>query len=457
MEGISVPGIGSGLDINGLVTQLVAVERAPAQQQIDTQRTRVNTKLSALGQLSAALDGLKTAFASLRDGSIFQQRSASSSDSAVVKATAAPSANSGTFSVEVLSLSASQKLSSGPVASADTAVGTGTLTITVDGNSAVLNFDSSNNALSAIRDAINAAPDNPGVNASIVTGSDGAHLVLTARNSGVAGAVSVTANGGDGGLAALTFVAGGVGNGLSEITAAADAQAVIDGITVSSGNNRISTAISGVTLDLVSAKPGTQITVAVFSDRASVVAAIGNVATRFNALVTTSRQLASFNANTGSAGPLLGDSTLRAVQNDISQALASRSNGAGIESLSDLGLRFNLDGSMSLDATVLSKALDDDTGAVATAFSADSPLGQKLGRVFDRFLGSQGAIATRSSSLTASQRQLDNQQERLDLRIAATESRLRAQFTALDGLLASLKSTGDFLSQQLAGAAAGNG
>ncbi|PKM02064.1 MAG: flagellar hook protein [Gammaproteobacteria bacterium HGW-Gammaproteobacteria-6] len=456
MEGISVPGIGSGLDINGLVTQLIAVERAPAQQQIDSQRTRVSTKISALGQLNASLDGIKTAFTALRDGSVFQQRSASSSDSAVLKVTAAPSANVGKFSVEVLSLSATQKLSSGPIASTDTAVGTGTLSLTVNGKSSVLNFNSSNNSLSAIRDAINAAPDNPGVNASIITGSDGAHLVLSARDSGLAGAVSVTASGGDGGLAALTFVAGGGSNGLSEITAAADSKALIDGITVSSGNNRISDAISGVTLDLVAAKPGVQVAVDVSTNRAGIVAAVNTLATRFNALVTTSRQLASFNANTGSAGPLLGDSTLRAVQNDISQALSSRSSGAGIESLSDLGLRFNLDGSLTLDTTALNKALDADVSSVQAVFSAESTLGQRLGNVFDRFLGSQGAIATRSTSLTASQRQLDSQQERLDLRIAATESRLRAQFSALDSLLAGLQSTSNFLSQQLAGIAANN-
>lgn len=457
MEGISVPGIGSGLDINGLVTQLVAVERAPAQQQIDAQRARVSTKISALGQLNAALDAIKTAFSALRDGSVFQQRSASSSDSAVLKATAAPSANVGKFSVEVISLSATQKLSSGPIASADTAVGTGTLALTVNGNSSVLTFDSGNNSLSAIRDAINAAPDNPGVDAAIVTGGDGAHLVLTARNSGLAGAVSVAASGGDGGLAALSFVAGGSSNGLSETTAAADSQAVIDGITVRSANNQISDAISGVTLDLVAAKPGTQIAVDVSANRSGIVAAVNTLATRFNALVTTSRQLASFNANTGSAGPLLGDSTLRAVQNDISQALASRTIGADVESLSELGLRFNLDGSVALDTAALNKALDADVGAVAAVFSADSTLGQKLGNVFDRFLGTQGAIATRSSSLTSSQRALDVQQERLNLRLEATEARLRAQFSALDSLLAGLQSTSNFLSQQLAGVAASNG
>jgi len=456
VEGISVPGIGSGLDINGLVTQLVAVERAPAQQQIDSQRARALSTISALGKLNSALDAVKNTFSAVSDGSAFNRRSATSADTAVLTATASSAAVAGRYAVEVTALATSHKLSSGAFASADSSVGTGSLTITVDSAVSVLNIDASGQSLAAIRDAINAAPDNPGVDASIVTGTDGAHLILNARNSGAAGAISLTASGGDGGLAALTYVDGGPSNGLTQITAAQNAQVTIDGIAVASAGNRIVDAIEGVTLDLLSATPGSPIEVRVARNTAAAASAIGSFVSSYNALVKTSLELASFNATTGSAGPLLGDSTLRAVRSDLSRALATRDGGTSLESLSAIGVRVALDGSLSVDSTVLTQALDNNQESVATLVSADGALGKALNTVFDRFLGSDGTLVSRSASLNAAQRALDRQQQQLDLRIDATEARLRAQFSALDSLLAGLQSTSTFLSQQLAGTANSN-
>lgn len=457
MAGISVPGVGSGLDINGLVSQLVALERAPAQTQIDSQRSNALSKISALGSLNSALDGIKSAFASLADGSAFTKRTASVSDSAVLSATATSAAVPGSFSVEVIALATSHKLSSGAFASAATSVGTGTLTVTVDSVSSVLSIDSSNQSLTAIRDAINAAPDNPGVDASIVTGADGAHLILNARDSGTGGAISVTASGGDGGLDALTFVAGGPGNGLSEINPAQDAQVKIDGITVGSTGNTITDAIEGVTLNLIDALPGTAVEVTVAADKAAATAAINTFVKNYNTLVTTANNLASFNATTGSAGALLGDSTLRAVRNDLSQTLATRATGAGLASLSDIGVRVGLDGTLSVDSTVFNAALDTSQASVVSLVSEDGKFGQALTSVFDRFLGSDGSLVTRSESLNSALSDLDKRQEQLDRRIDATEARLRAQFSALDSLLAGLQSTSNFLSQQLAGVATTSG
>lgn len=447
MSSISVPGIGSGLDINGLVTQLVAVERAPAQAQIDSQRSSALSRISALGNLNSALDGVQTAFAALSSGSAFNRRTATSGDTAVVAASAGSSAVPGRYAVEVGALASSQKLSSGAFATADTAVGTGTLTVKVGTVSSVLTIDSAGQSLAAIRDAINAAPDNPGVNATIVSGADGAHLILNARTSGSAGAIEVTSSGG--GLAALTYVSGGPGNGLTEVDPAQDAQVTIDGIAVGSAGNTISDAIEGVTLNLLSAKPGTAIDITVAADRSAAVAAVGAFVSSYNALVGTSLQLASFNATTGSAGPLLGDSSLRAVRNDLSKALAARDNGAAFESLSAIGVRVALDGTLSVDNAQLSKALDSSQAGVAALVSKDGPLGQALNSVFDRFLGSDGVLVTRSANLNDTQRALDRQQEQLDLRLTATETRLRAQFTALDSLLSRLQSTSNFLTQQL--------
>lgn len=450
MAGISVPGVGSGLDINGLVSQLVAVERAPAQTQIDTQRSRALAKISALGGLNSALDGVKKSFAALADGTAFSRRSVTSADTAVFTASATSSAVPGRYAVEVTALASTHKLSSGAFAASDSVVGTGTLTVTVNGVASALTIDSNNQTLAGIRDAINAAPDNPGVNATIVTGDDGAHLILNARSSGSAGEISLTTTGGDGGLSALTFVQGGPGNGLTQIDPAQNAQVSIDGIVVGGAGNRISSAIEGVTIDLVSAKPGSTINLTVAVDKAAAVSAIGAFVSSYNALVGTSLQLSSYNATTGSAGPLLGDSTLRGIRNDLSQALSARDNGAGLQSLSAIGIRVALDGTLSVDSSVLSDALDAGQESVATLLASDGVLGKALGNVFERYLGSTGTLVNRSKTLNDAQRALDRQQEQLDLRIDATEARLRAQFSALDSLLSQLQSTGNFLTQQLA-------
>lgn len=452
MAGINVPGIGSGLDINGLVTQLVAVERAPAQQQIDARRAEVGAKISALGQLNGALDAVRTAFNGLRDGSVFARKVATSVDTSVLTATAASAAAAGTYSITVQNLASSQRLTSGAFTNASTAVGTGTLSLSVGGDTLQLALDASNNSLSAIASAINASADNPGIDASVVTGTDGAHLVLNARKLGSAGAITVSASGGDGGLSALVFVApGDPGNALSETSPAVDALVDIDGITVTASGNQVSEAISGVSLNLLKAQPGTAVQLTVAADRAGILAAVGTLVSKYNEFVKTADTLAAFNRNTGSAGPLLGDSTLRAARADLSAAFGARAaDGSG--ALSDLGIRFKVDGTLELDSTVLGAKLDAGTTQVAALFADGSPVGDGIDRVAARYLDSGGAIAIRSDSLTASQRDLARQQERLDLRLAATETRLRAQFTALDSLLSQLQSTSSFLSQQVAGA-----
>lgn len=453
MAGISVPGVGSGLDINGLVTQLVALERRPAQLQIDRLRVQTQAKISGLGSLSASLNGLKAAFEALSDGTAFLKRTATSGDTEVVKATAADGATAGKISVKVLALASAHKLSSAAFADAGALVGTGTLTLSVNGKNLALVIDSTNGSLTAIRDAINGATDNPGIGATIVNGTDGAHLVLSATESGAIGAIKVTASGGDGGLAALTFDPANPPNGLTEVVPAQDAQVSVDGIAATASGNRIDKVIEGLTLDLVAAAPGAPVDIEVAVDRGAISAAVNGFVASYNALVATQKQLSSFNADTGAAGVLLGDATLRSVQAQLSQALAVRVTDGGFASLSEIGVRVEVDGKLSVNATALDAAIDGKLDALAAFFSKDSPFGAAVGQVFERFLGDTGALDLRTQSLTDGQKALDAQQERLDARLASTEARLRAQFTALDGLLSRLQSTSSFLAQQLAGVA----
>ena len=164
-------GVGSGLDVATLVSKLVAVQKAPQQNQISNQQNKANIQLSALGQVSAALSALQSAMSSLTDGTAFTASKVGSSDSTVLGASSTGTPVNGSYNIVVTQMANGLKASSGAFASSTTQVGTGTLTIAVGSQSMSLNIDSTNGSLASIRDAIIKASTNPGVSATIDTGT----------------------------------------------------------------------------------------------------------------------------------------------------------------------------------------------------------------------------------------------------------------------------------------------
>lgn len=193
---ISLSGIGSGLDIKGLVSQLVQAEGAAKNNALNRRESNYQTELSALGTLKSSLSSFKDAAAKLADADDLLKVNATSSDEAMFTASASSSASAGNYAVEVLNLAKAQKLSSAGFSSASDSVGTGTMTIGSGANSFDVNIDTDNNSLAGIRDAINNAADNSSVTATIVNVDDGAggteaRLVLTAKNSGTDNQISI--------------------------------------------------------------------------------------------------------------------------------------------------------------------------------------------------------------------------------------------------------------------------
>lgn len=452
MASISSPGIGSNLDVNGLVTQLIAADKQPLQDQIDSQRSRVQTQLSAIGTLKSLLSSMQGTLSTLADGSVFGKRLATSADATVYSASADATAAPGSYDIEVINLAAAQKLQSGPYADSSTAVGTGTLMLKVGSSTLALSIDSTNNTLAGIRDAINNASGNPGVSATIVTGSDGAHLMLTATKTGVANAFTVTASGGDGGLAALGYDPGNGVNNLTVVTAAKDASVKIDGLAVSSATNTVTGAIDGVTLNLASASPGKTNTLTVAQDTAAITTAINAFVASYNGYVAAAKQLSSYDSTSGQSGALLGDSTLLSISSQLSQRLGAVVGGSGdaYRALGDIGISFQTDGTLQVDSGKLSGALAANPSQVAALFSGSNGYGASLNSLFSGYLDSNGVLDSRTQSLNSQSKDLDDQQTTLDARMSAQEAMYRAQFTALDTLLSSMKTTSSFLTQQLA-------
>jgi flagellar hook-associated protein 2 len=436
-------GVGSGLDVSSLVDKLVAAKKAPQQNQIASQAAAANTQLSALGQIGAALSALQSAMAPLTDGSAFASRTVTSSDTTVLGAGSDGTAVNGSYNIVVGKLASSLKASSGAFASASTAVGTGTLTLAVGGKSMSLTLDSTNNSLAAIRDAINKASDNPGVSATIVTGTDGAHLVLNGAQTGAANGFKISSSGGDGGLAALNYdVAAPTGNALSVINAASDANYTVDGLAGSSASNTTSTAIDGLTLNFT--KVGSS-TLSVSNDSSKATGALTNLVNTYNSFVGIYQNLTKYDATSGTAGAMIGDATLNSINSTLSGIVGGTANGA---TLSSIGISLQVDGTLKLDSSKLATVLSDGGKTVGNLFAGTGSFAAKLNASLGNWVGDSGLLAGRTTSLSQQLKDLSSRQTTLNSRMDDLTARYQAQFTALDTLMSKLNSTSSYLQQQ---------
>ncbi len=452
MAVLSSPGVGSGLDINGLVEKLVAAERAPQQAQIARAQTSTVTTISALGTLKGALGSFQTALSPLSTLSSITSRSAVSSDPDTFTATASSSAVPASYDIEVLSVASAHQISSrGFLNGSAHVVGTGTLTIGVGTSSFQIGIPDTANTLAGIRDAINSATGNDNlVRATIVNGTDGSHLVLSGQTTGVANTISIAAAGGDGGLAPLAFSTG-VTNQYTQPRAAADSQVRIAGSLQNSSSATITTAIDGVTLNLLDADVGVTHRLTIANDTAAVTSRIKKFVDEFNSLGRQFVNLRGYDPATKRAGPLLGDSFLRAVEGEVRGKLTDRVSGltGNYQSLAGIGITTSKDGTLTLDDTKLQAALTADFGGVAAIFGSGNGVAARLTAVITPRLATDAELDVRSKRLNAKSVALQKDVTNLDARMAKVESRYRAQFNALDSLLSKLQSSSTFLTQQL--------
>ena len=453
MAGIQASGVGSGLDINTLVSQLVAAERAPLDARITRQRSAVNVEISGLSSLKSSMSTLKDALASIKDIASFAVRTATSSDKTIFTATADDSVGPGSYEIEVGNLATAQKLASGPfVAGRDAVVGTGTLTIAYGEDSFEVEIDSTHNTLAGIRDAINSAEGNEGVTASIINGTDGSRLVLTARKTGADNAVTITQAGGDGGLAALVYDAGNPGaNTLTQTTAAADATIYVNGYEYRSASNEVTGAVDGLTISLLKADPGTTYTLDVGNDLTAVTTRIKKFVTDYNSLAKNLSGLQAYNATTGTAGPLIGNAYVRGVHQGVRMDISNPVSGVtgGYDTLASLGIKTDATGQLVVDDAKLTAALKANFEDVARLFGSDDCIAARLYTRLDAELKSTAQLSERTQTLNRKLTTLTDETSEVDRKMSIIETRYRAQFTALDTLLSQMQTTSAFLTAQL--------
>lgn len=452
MPSITSAGIGSGLDIAGIVQQLVAAEAAPVETRIGQLEARTVTKLSAFGSLKSALADFRDKLEIMNTMTSFLKRKASSEDEGLFTVSPTETAVPADYSIEIEQLAEAQKLTSGAFIDADTEVGTGILTLTVG----VLTFDvditAENNTLSGIRDAINAAADNAGIAATIVNADAGSYLILTADKTGASNSMTVTQAGGDGGLSALEYDPGNGLNSLSESQAAMDSIIRIDGLVVVSDTNSVAGAIDGVTLSLVSANPGNPATLTIENDDDAVRQTITDFVETYNVLIDTFDQLTDYDAESELAAPLIGDATIRSIREQIRREFSTAVGNPDLPftTLSEIGLETQLDGRLNLVEEDLSDVIASDFTRIGQLFTASDGFAVRLFNLVDTFLASDGIIETKTEGLENRIDEFSDQRDALGERLASLETRLLRQFNALDSLISQLSSTSNFLTQQLA-------
>lgn len=436
--------IGSGLDINAIVSQLVASERAPTAGRIDRSERQTKAQISAIGTLRGALDGLRTALTKLGGDDAVQARKASVAAESGFSASAGTSAATGTYQVEVLALASAHKLSSTPYAATDTVVGTGTLTLVSGETTLAVEIDASNNTLAGIRDAINTAAAGQGITATIVNADDGAHIVIGATATGAANALTITASGGDGGLAGLSYDPPSATT-MTELSVAGDASLKVDGLLRTSASNTITDMLEGVSLTLTAAAPGTIKELTVASDPSVLRSAAKGFVSAYNAAIAAIASTTKYDPETKVAAALNGDAMVRGTSRDLRGQLSD-----SVTDLKALGISIDLEGKLSMDDAAFDTALAADPGPATRLFSGEGSLVAGLEISLGRLLDDDGLFDGRSEGLTTRTQSIFDQRLMLDRRMDQVEARYRAQFVALDGLMANLQTTSSFLSQQLA-------
>lgn len=438
MSVISSLGVGSGLDLASLVDELVAAERKPAQQRLDRNQERLEVQLSGFGKIRAALEDLQSEGTRLR--AVQEGRKASVSPEQALGVRTTADADAGRYTVAVNALATAHSLASDAFSGPDADAGAGSLTLSLgDGAATTLVFEPGT-TLSQVRDAINDA--GVGIQATLVNDASGTRLLLNAQRTGADQRISLATTGdldprlGD---ASMT-----------ETVAPGDAEVVINGLTVTAASNQLENVLPGLTLDLRNTTPpGEAATVEVGLDRDAIADAVEAFVERYNAVITSINQLTRFDAERQEAGPMMGDAVLRGIASSLSAVLGSSAVADGATRfMVNLGVRTTADGTLSFDRDVLDERIDADLDGVLGVLNG---FGSSMTERVRGFAQSGGLLASRSESIRNQLRGIERQREQLDARMERFEERTRRQFSAMDAIVAELRSASDFLDQQLAG------
>ena len=473
MATISSPGIGSGLDINSIITQLVAVERVPLTQ-LQTQATALQTKLSTYGKVQSVISALRDAASALTRAETWTKTTGTSSDPNAVSVTTSAATKPGNYSLQVNQLAAAQSNATAIFASPDALVGEGTLRIELGtwgagqtsftpkaGATAVnITVGPPAQSLAQLRDKINSS--SAGVTASVLTDSTGSRLVLRSTLSGATNAFRTSVTDTDGnnsdalGLSALAFdPAAGILT-MAQALAAANASASLNNLPIGSDSNTLSNVLDGMTITLNKVTSG-PVQLSAAQDTPAIRKSVDAFVTAYNDLNKLLAEQTKFNGIDKSASALQGDSAALAIRSQMRNLLGTTSGASTMFTrLSEIGFDVKQDGSITVNETKLGNAMAnaDETrklfGNSDTLVPANNGIATQIRAMADQLLGIDGTISQRSEGLRKRIDLNQDRQEQLSDRITMVEKRLRAQYTALDRQMGQLSSLSSYVTQQIA-------
>lgn len=450
MAGIT--GIGSGMDIDTMVKTLVAAEKAPKAAQLQRLETANTTKITALGTLRNSLSSFQTALKDLNDPKLFENRSGKSSNTDLLTVTATKTAQAGTFAVKVQQLATGSKSATAVLESDFKTAAAGQLKVKIGADDEGTNIDIPQGAtLNEVREAINTAMKDKGVTANLLTdpSTGDTRLVLSSSNTGAGKDVMI--EGGDDNP--LNIGSGSVvGSGAGVLEASQNAKFSVDGLALESATNKVEGAIPDVTLNLVAADKDKTTTVTVAQDVSGVSANVKKFVDAYNALIKTTSSLTKVTKvgeeGTPLTGGLVGDSSVRNILSGLQSELIS-AGGGDVRLLSQLGITTKQDGTLEINDDKLKTALNENFDAVGKFFTGDDGLMARLSSRVEGFNQTGGILAQRVSGLEASNIDVKDQREKLELRVKSMTDRLYAQFNAMDSMVAQLTSTSNSLTSAL--------
>lgn len=460
MSAISFGGLGSGLDINGIVTSLVSAQRSPFDSRVARQQGELTTNISAMGALKSSLEDVYSALEKLADADSFQQRKATGNDQ-FIAISAEDTASTGKYDITVDRLAEAHKLLSKNTFASSEKLGEGTLDFSAGSTNFTINV-TADTTLSELKDMINDEADGKGLSASIITNESGQFLVLNAEDTGEDNAIKITAtpaNPSDPAnrLAEFGFDPSDIpASGMNPLNAATDAQITIDGtVKVTSTTNEFTDAIEGLTITAqkVHDVDDDDSTISVTSDDSAVQSALGDFVEAYNALVDMSEQLGG--ASEGRTGPLTGDSMLRTVMNSVRRTLTesfANSNGDALH-LSQFGVETDQYGKLSFDKATFNSIAKESPLALEKFFRGSDEgdgFAVSANKLINYYTESNGLIDGRINSYNSQIDRLQDEYESYSTRMEAYEERLRSQFNAMDAMVASMNATSNYLQQQLA-------
>ncbi len=483
---ISSAGIGSGLDVKGIISSLMAVESQPLTL-LQSKASTVTTEISAVGQIQSLTSTMADKARALSQSSLWKQTASSSADPTIVTAdTSTGSAAAGDYSVSVQQLAQGQTVTSSVAAGAGLTAGTLTIQLgtyasdglapptttfaNATGSSAVnITIGAGDTSLGAIRDKINAA--NAGVSASIITDANGSRLSLRSTTTGAANGFKITASettdDGDPatGLSALGFD-GSTGAAASQLSLnqyALNAKATVNGIAIESATNKLSNVSDGLSLTLLK-KSDTPVDINVSTDTASMQKAITDFVSAYSALQSYISLQTKYDASTSVAagtarhdGPLEGDPSIIGFQNQLRGVINTTSTTSAMFSrLSDVGIAVQKDGTLAIsNSTKLTAALSNPAElqklfATQGTSNENTGIAVRFATMGDRATGIDGALFSRSDGLKGELSRNQKQQDDMQVHLDATQARLTAQYQALDTTMSKMSALSSYVTQQVA-------